>query len=73
MKLTTSYSNSDFYIERNKKIMKLRSEGKSISEVSDIIGTGSRNVERIILELRQDNNCVNELQLVCRAIRQGVI
>lgn len=73
MKLHNSHISQPYYSERNKIILTMRSNGKTITQVSDKINVSRRRVEEIIQELRRMNNCENEVHLISTALRSGVI
>lgn len=73
MKLHGSYNNTQFYIDRSKQVLLMRSNGKTIEHIADKLSISSRRVESIIQDLRTMNNCVNECHLIATAIRSGMI
>lgn len=73
MKLHNNHVNMEYYEERSKQILLMRSHGKTIPFIADKLSISSRRIESIIQELRERNNCINETHLIATAIRNGII
>lgn len=73
MKLHSNHINTEYYTERSKQILIMRSHGKSRSEIADKINISSKRIESLIQDMVKDNDCINEMHLIATCLRNGVI